>query len=152
MGTDDQVGPPCGHEVCHCTTPPGHCVEVHPGGRPDVSHETLPDRVARYLAAEADRDQLVKDLLASGKSKSEVARMLVMGRPTINRILGSRYAYDHGIARYTAPAPKVSHETEVWVSVHCRANFHDQCTSAGNCRCACHEPGPAPREVSHETS
>lgn len=70
-----------------------------------VSHETLQYRIERYLTAEADRDQLVKDLLAAGWKKRAVAIALKMGRPTINRILGAAYPYNHG-REFITPAKK----------------------------------------------
>lgn len=72
---------------------------------------TLEDRVARYVAAKEDRDQLVKDLTAAGWGPVRISRALGMGRPTIGRILGARWAQDHGHGYKTAPR-NVSHETK----------------------------------------
>ena len=72
---------------------------------------TLDQRIERYRQASNDRDQLVRDLITAGWRKRDIAKRMRMGRPTIDRILGRQYPYDHGIERHTLPAPKVSHET-----------------------------------------
>jgi len=72
---------------------------------------TIEDRVARYVAARQDRDQLVKDLAADGWGPTRINRTLGLARSTIGRILGAGWMQNHGHGYKTAPR-NVSHETK----------------------------------------
>lgn len=72
--------------------------------------ETTETRIARYVAAIKDRDQLVKDLSADGWGPTKIKTAMGLSRSTIGRILGAGWMQHHGHGYRTAPR-NVSHET-----------------------------------------